>query len=617
MNPRTPAYSASKEDIDAFFTGAAAVEIIAVDTETTVGGDVRDGRDYAMGVSVAYRLPGLGLVSNYFPFRHRKDSPNLGKDILAQLKELIENVPVVVFHNAKFDLVSLKTLGIDYQGKFYDTMLMAHMINENIPFTGKSLDSCTKHYLNDPGKKKSEEFQGFIKVYGWNKIPSFLMHEYASYDADLTLRLFEHLQLEWDVQELEQLWDVEQKFVRLLIEMEGQGVRINQALVDGELDRGQRRMAEITEQLGLNPASPKDLNKLLIEELSLPIVKYTDGSYEDKARTQLKPENERKPSFDKQAMVEYEALLATMDDDRASLILEYRGYQKTISSNYKPYRELLSPDGRLRPNYKVHGTVTGRMSCEKPNLQQIPRVSDKPWNGSLKQAFIAEPGFTLWEADYSQLELRLAAAYAREETLLEVFNSGRDIFTEMAAIANMSRHDVKTRTYTIQYGGGGRRLAAVFGVSLEEGMRIRDEFFEQYPGFQRMSRNAASKCRQQGFLRYWSNRRRHFIDPQNEAHKAFNSVIQGGAAEIVKHTMLRVSEVANNDDCRMLLQVHDSIVFEIRNGHEDRYCPLIQQTMENVEPDFGVKFAVDIHKWGTEEAWNPGQSQIALQSTAT
>ena len=554
---------------------------------------------------MAYRLPGLGVVYNYFPFLH-KNGPNLGKDILAQLKELIENTPTVVFHNAKFDIVSLSTIGIIQTGRFYDTMLMAHMVNENVPFSGKSLDSLTKHYLNDSGKRKSEEFLGFIKVYGWNEIPSFLMHDYAEYDTNLTLRLYEYLQMEWDAQDLEQLWDTEQAFVRLLIRMESHGVRINQALVEGELDRGESRMAEITETLGLNPSSPKDLTKLLIKDLGLPIVKYTPGSYAGgNPRNELKPEDERKPSFDKNAMVEYEAMLAASDDDRASLILEYRGYQKTISSNYKPYRELLSPDGRLRPNYKVHGTVTGRMSCEKPNLQQIPRVSDKPWNGSLKQAFIAEPGFTLWEADYSQLELRLAAAYAREESLIEVFNSGRDIFTEMALVAGMSRHDVKTRTYTIQYGGGGRRLAEVFGVSLEEGMRIRDEFFEQYPGFRRMSNNAASKCRQQGFLRLWSNRRRHFIDPQNEAHKAFNSVIQGGAAEIVKHTMLRVSGVANDDDCRMLLQVHDSIVFEIRNGREDHYCPLIQETMEHVVPDFGVKFAIDVHKWGTEDSWQP------------
>lgn len=603
MNPKAPAYSACSEDIAAFITGAKAAPILAVDTETTVnGGDVRDGRDYAMGLSIAYRLPGLGLVSNYFPFRH--ESHNLDKTVLAQLKDLIEHHPLLVFHNAKFDIVSLGTLGVNVEGRFYDTMLMAHMVNENEPFGGKGLDSLTKYYLNDAGKRKSEEFVGAVKYLGWGRVPPYLMHEYASYDAELTLRLYEYLQLEWDAQELEPLWDTEIEFIRLLIKMEGRGVRINQALVESELTRGQSRMAAIIEELGLNPASPKDLNKLLIEELGLPIVKYTDGSYLDgKKRSILKSEDECKPSFDKQAMEIYEELLADSNDDRASLILEFRGYQKTISSNYKPYRELLSPDGRLRPNYKMHGTVTGRMSCEKPNLQQIPRVSEKPWNGVLKQAFIAEPGFTLWEADYSQLELRLAAAYAHEEELIEVFNSGRDIFTEMARTSGMPRHDVKTRTYTIQYGGGAKRLSQVFKVSLTEGARIRDEFFEDYPGFRRMAQQASRKCRTQGFIRLWSNRRRHFSDPQNEAHKAFNSVIQGGAAEIVKHSMLRLAKGVDSDDCRMLLQVHDSVVFEIRNGMEDIYCPKIKEIMEAVEPDFGVHFAVDVHKWGTEESY--------------
>lgn len=597
MSMTTPAYSASEQDIKDFFTGTEAAPILAVDTETTLE-ELRDGRGYAMGVSVAYRFPGVGVVSNYFPFRHV--GSNLDKTVLAQLKDVLESHPKLVFQNAKFDLVSLATLGIRPAKPqiVYDTLDMAHMINENEP-GNKKLDTLAKYYLNDDGKKKNPEFLAAVKILGWNKIPGYVMHEYAAYDADMTLRLYEYFQKEWEAQEFEPLWPYEQDFISLLVKMEGRGVRINQALVEGEINRGELRMGEISEQLGLNPSSSKDLSKLLLEELALPIVKYTDGSYVDgKKRTQLKPEEERKPSFDKFAMEVYEDMLSKMDDDRASLILEYRGYQKTVSSNYKPYRELLSPDGRLRCNYNVHRAVTGRLSCEKPNLQQIPKVSDKPWNGNLKQAFIAEPGFTLWEADYSQLELRLAAAYAREAELLEVFNSGRDIFTEMASKSGLSRDKVKTRTYTIQYGGGAKRLSEVFGVTLEEGAEIRDQFFEDYPGFKRMSQNASSLCRRQGYVRLWSGRRRHFANPSAEAHKAFNSVIQGGAAEIVKRTMIRLSEQVDSDDCRMLLQVHDSVVFEIKNGTEDHYLPLIQKVMEAVEPDFGVHFAVDVHKWG-------------------
>jgi DNA polymerase I-like protein with 3'-5' exonuclease and polymerase domains len=165
----TPIHSVCESDkesetVEAFCIAAADSPELAVDTETTVGGDVRDGRDFCMGISAAFEFPGLGLVSNYFPFRH-KNGPNLHKTSLAQLKELLEYHDKLIFHNAKFDLVSLQTIGINYTGRFYDTMLMAHMVNENEPLQGKGLDSLTKYYLNDPGKRKSDEFTGFILSY--------------------------------------------------------------------------------------------------------------------------------------------------------------------------------------------------------------------------------------------------------------------------------------------------------------------------------------------------------------------------------------------------------------------------------------------------------------------
>src|SRR5258708_14765821 len=118
--------------------------------------------------------------------------------------------------------------------------------------------------------------------------------------------------------------------------------------------------------------------------------------------------------FDKYAMEEYELLLAASDNETAGLVLEYRGWFKTVSSNYKAYLDLLSPDGFLRPNYKVHGTRTRRLSCEKPNLQQIPRSTPKRWNGNLKKAFVARRGYTLSELYYVQLEFRHAAGYSRD-----------------------------------------------------------------------------------------------------------------------------------------------------------------------------------------------------------
>jgi DNA polymerase-1 len=165
----------------------------------------------------------------------------------------------------------------------------------------------------------------------------------------------------------------------------------------------------------------------------------------------------------------------------------------------------------------------------------------------------------------------------------------------------MERHDTKTLTYTIQYGGGLKRLSAVFGVSTDRADSIRSGFYTAYPGFRTVSNLAQRKAKFVGKIKLWSGRYRHFAYPKDEAHKAFNSVIQGGAADIVEGTMVRLFERVDNDqECRMLLQVHDSVIFEILTEKEDYYLPIIKETMENVEPDFGVKFAVDAHRFGAE-----------------
>lgn len=557
----------------------ASADYVAIDTEAN-GGDIRDERGFAMGVSVACRMGKEGpIVSAYFPFRHESD--NLPARYLTELGECLANLNCVVFHNAKFDLVSLGTLGIHITGKFYDTMLMAHMVNEN--WQSKGLDWLSKELLKDPGKN-NEHVKGWAKAWGWHTIPAAMMAPYAKNDAELTLRLFEYLLPDFQEQGFDgDLWAIEQQFTRLLVKMEGRGIKIDTHLCRSMADHGRQRMAIIAEELAANPGSPNDLTSLLIDELGLPIYKRTPQG---------------KPCFDKEAMAQYEEALAEIDSPVATLILEYRGWQKAVSASYEAYLNLISPDGRLRPNYKIHGTSTGRLSCEQPNLQQIPRVSNKPWNGKLKSAFIPAPGYELWEADYGQLEFRLGAAYAQEEDLLDAFSDPeRDVFTEMATELGMARQDVKTLTYTLQYGGGVNRLSNVFKVSPGRATAIRDDYFARYPGFRTATQNAATAVKRRGYVKYWTGRRRHFAYGEEESHKAFNAVIQGGAAEIVKRTMLRLEEEVDGPDCRMLLQVHDSVVFEIKTDKVDEYVPKIKKVMEAVEPDFGVRFVVDCHRW--------------------
>ena len=587
----------SHTDFEFFIDSLERTPHAALDTETTID-DLRDGRGYCLGSSLSFphntELQ-RGRISTYLPFRHSLGN-NYGKSELAKLKQVIEKKDLLIFHNASMTCSLCVLLGSIIQGPFYDTMLMAHMVNENWP--SKALDWLTVNVLGAPGKLREPAFKDFVKKFGWNALPSNLAFEYAVHDADMTLDLFDFLLPLFREQGFDgDLWQTEQDWVRLIMKIEQHGIKINQHLCKLEIERGKNRMAEIVEELGgLNPSSRLDLERLLLLELSLPVMRYT-------------PNNQ--PSFDKKAMEAYELLLSDLGDNKtASSVLEFRGYQKTVGSNYNSYMSLLSPDGRLRPRFKIHGTGTGRLSCEKPALQQIPRVSDKPWNGRLHDAFIPQSGFGLWELDYSQLELRLASAYAKEKRLLDVFNSedDRDIFSEMAKDLGFARHDTKTLTYMILYTAGVDKISKVFKVSNTRAKDIRSNFYRTYPGFQRITNMASAVAARQKFIKYWTGRRRHF-DHKDESYKAFNAAIQGGAFEIVKRRMLAIDK--EMPDLRMLLQIHDSIVVEIPVGQENDVLPRIQEIMEDVPADFGVKFKVEIKKWGGAK-WQPNSASTNL-----
>lgn len=590
----------------AMYLRDGADTVIFCDTESN-GEDVRDGRGYLTGISFSVYLFSNESSDEYFPVRHPDVENNLPPDKFKQLKDFIENYTGwLVFHNTKFDLENLRTAGIIYTGKFYDTMLMVHGINENLP-VNKSLESCVKHYVGPhEGKETNPGFKFLIKHYGWGGMPSNLMRGYAMGDTRVLGLLWRKIFKMFQREVPEKYWEHKQAFMRVIIAMERRGIIIDQEFSKLMVKAGEEEMERIVKKLNLNPGSPKDLKVLLLDKLGLPVVKLTaKGLKLQKEGVEVNPYDY--PSFDKEAMEEYDEILARSDDDTAKEIFAYRGWQKTVSSNYRAYLELVSPDGRLRPNYKLHGTKTGRLSCEKPNLQQIPRQSDKPWNGKLKQAFVPAAGYELWEFDYSQLEFRLGTAYALqfklpgELELAQVFIEGRDIFDEMAAQMEWPRQDTKGFVYSTQYGAGLERISRVFGISKEEAAEKKNAYYQKYQGFAKLMKMSQVRCKATGKIQIWSGRHRHFWDKDKDAHKAFNSAIQGGAADIVEHVMVRLfQEVDDSDRCRMLLQVHDSVVFEIREDLVETYVPAIKAIMADVQPDFGVVFAVDAKKWGSK-----------------
>lgn len=563
--------------------------IVVLDIE----GDTRDVRadpdSLTLGLSYSYRLDSRDgpKTSGYLPFYHANG--NLPETYLQILRDTLLNngKPLhIVHHNAKYDLVGLKhDLGIDLlDTPFFCTLLMGHFVNENM--VDKSLDAMSRRYGGKP-KNKTEVFSKISKFFGWEYIPIEMMSEYSTNDSEITDDLFWKLLPEFNSQGFQELWEVERDWIRFLIQVEAAGISIDEELCESEIKVGTEEMEKATEQIGGNPASPKFMEQLLTS-LGIPIVRTKKGN----------------PSFNKEAMKEYEIHLEAQQNPLAQLVLKFRGWQKTVSTNYKAYLRLLSPDRRLRPNYKIHGTVTSRLSCEDPNLQNIPRVSEHRWNGRLKKAFIARPGYTLWEGDYSNLELRMAAVYSNDETLLTTFLLGLKPFDVMAQKLRWPRHDCKTFTYTVLYGGGNDRVATVFRTGISRAKQMRAEFFAAYPGLQRFSKEAAHRAETRGYVKLWTGRRRHFEYPESEGYKAMNSIFQGGGAEIVKRKGIEIGKAIDWDECKVLLQVHDSYVFEVKNGTENYWIPKLQGIMESVgdlSPFFRkIPFPVNFKLWGQE-----------------
>lgn len=570
--------------VDRMLAEALNARNVAIDTETN-SKDVRDGAGYCVGVSVAYRTP-EEITAFYMPFWHQYTQQNLRiNDCLPGIQKLLDNVHIMN-HNSKFDLVSLETLGLDVsRTDFYCTMVLASMIDENQKFRGGfGLDPLSKLWLNQTGKALRPGMKEMIKEDA-SMLPAEAIAEYASTDAYLTLLLFEYEYPRIKAENLMPVWYQKRDFTRLLIEMESRGVLLDQSLSRREIERGYDRMMTIKQNLGWkNPASPKDLAYMLLDELKLPeIISVKTG----------------RRTFDKNALAEYEEMLERMSNPLAQAILEYRGWQKTVTSNYEPYLRLVSRDGRLRCNYKQHGTLTGRLSCELPNLQQIPREGSKEWNGHLKRAFVPKSGHRLIEADFSQLELRLATAYASEASLIEVFEQGRDIFSEMAQALGQSRQDTKTMVYAIQYGAGTRRISNVLGIPPSRARERIDNYYNAYPGFREISNRVQAIVQRHKKVPLWSGRFRHFQFP-GEAYKSFNSLIQGGAADVVERVMLRLNKEL--PEAKILLTVHDSVVFELPEADVDVLTPEIQRIMSDVNgstgQDFPVPFHVEIKDWG-------------------
>ena len=569
-------------------------DVIAFDTETNGRDLFGDPFARVNGFSVAVKI-GEYYYSEYFPVNHI-DGPNIPQELAFQLLEIVSR-KLVIMHNAIFDLRAFQMLTgfLMKIENFIDTMKLAHLHDENYSSDGEgnkegySLENCCMRYLGHKGKKASLIFNSMLNLLGWNAMDFDSIREYAAGDTLATYHLWEAIMRKTKREiGLPNYWKtIEAPNLIVLSRMRELGVKVNVPLAVRLEARGMEIMRNIESEIGVKfsgPGSVKATQDLFWNTLGLPVITNKKTG---------------KPTLDKEAMKRYDLILERTANPIAAKLLEFRGWQKSVTSFYRPYQELLDSDGRIRTDFKPHGTVTGRYSSSKPNLQQIPKESDKEWNGHAKDCFMPEDGYELWEFDYSQLEFRLSASYAREPKLLDVFNDdARDIFDEMALDLGLTRQQCKTLTYSIQYGAGEQRIMDVFGYSRTEARNAINSWYNNYPGIRRVSDQAKQMASQFGKVEIWSGRFRHFHKPKMEARKAFNSTIQGGAADMVKVTMNNVAR--EMPELRMVLQVHDALWFEIPKGEVASYLPQIKSVMEQpTEQIKRVRLKVDGHRVGS------------------
>lgn len=575
-------------------------EYVGFDTENNGHLQLFDDGVRINGFSICVKSNGE-YIAEYFPCNHIRGT-NYRRDYWEPILRKVLTKKVIA-HNVKFDMRSARMLlgelidrPLDY---FFDTTRLCHMVNEEAmgledgPRKAWSLENCCQLF-GIPGKAKSPLFLALLTVYGWNGISPAEIREYAEADAVAVYRLFEKvtyiLGKEPDADNIHYWKNIEMPNFKVLYDMNTLGVKVDLEKCKEWEEKCERELYNLREELGFDPAKPTQLKPVIYDTLGLPVIygkrKVAGGGFKET------------PTLDSKAMERYDIMLERLGNPIAKKIIAYRGWSKALSSYYRPYQDWVCPDGRIRPDFASHGTVNGRFACSKPNLQQIPKDSEnKPWVKDVKSCFIPEQGYELWEFDYSQLELRMGAAFGNDRKLLEILNDpNRDIFSEIAAEMGWERFICKTFVYSIDYGAGPQRVSDIFGVDKRRAQELIEEFYEAYPGLGAANQRAKLEAEQTGRVRLWSGRFRHF-SRRKDSFKAFNSKIQGGSADLVKDRMNAIKREL--PEVRMLLQVHDSLWFELPTGRVEEYKVAIKSIMENPFPgEDRVKFFVDGHRVG-------------------
>lgn len=574
----------SLEALDAWIAKARSAGAFAIDTETD---GLNPRRANLLGFSMA-TAPGEAA---YVPLRHEGtlEHPASGQlvaaDALARLAPLLADRSVLkIFQNAKFDLAVFERAGVPDIAPIDDTMLISYA--QSAGAHGQGMDELSRLHLgHDPISYDAVTGTGRARI-PFAQVPLDRATEYAAEDADVTLRLWQALRPSLRVNKALALYeDMERPLIGVLAGMESLGVRVDAVeLRRMSADFGQRMAALETEIHALagrsfNLGSPKQLGEILFDEMGL-----TGGK------------RMKSGAWGTDSSVLQE--LADQGHDLPSRILAWRQIAKLKSTYADALVEQMDPgSGRVHTSFQMAVTSTGRLSSNDPNLQNIPIRTEE--GGRIRRAFVAAEGYTLLSADYSQIELRLLAHVADLPALRDAFEKGQDIHARTASevfgipiegMDSLTRRRAKAINFGIIYGISAFGLARQLGVPQIEARRYIDAYFARYPGIRDYMDRTRDEARAHGFVTTPFGRRCYVpgINEKNGARRSYaerqaiNAPLQGGAADIIKRAMVRLARKLPDTgmDARMLLQVHDELLFEVRPDAVEDFARLVRNEME-------------------------------------
>lgn len=591
----------TESELDKWIAQLSTSSVLAFDTETT-------SLDHYTAQLVGISFCAQAGKAVYIPVGHDYiDVPDqLPLElVISKIKSLLENEKILkIGQNLKYDCSVMANYGIEVKALAFDTMLESYVIDSN----GRhDMDTMAMKYLHHKTITYNDLTKSGKKQLPISQIDIESTTQYAAEDADVTLQLHQTL---WSIlkdnPQLTQIFtEIEMPLVPILAEMERNGVLIDSTLLKSYSNELALKLTNLEQAMFIlaeeefNPNSPKQLQKILFEKQQLPILKKT-------------PKGD--PSTSEEVLTEL-----ALDFELPRLILSYRGLAK-LKNTYTDKLPLMvsEKDQRIHTNYNQTGTVTGRLSSNDPNLQNIPVRNEE--GRRIRQAFIAPKGYKIVSADYSQIELRIMAHLSNDKGLLDAFNKNKDIHRVTAAetlsipeeqVTTEQRRNAKAVNFGLIYGMSAFGLAKQLSIPRQEAQSYIDRYFKRYPGIAIYMEETRQQAIEKGYVETVTGRRLYLPSIKSNRAKerkgaeraAINAPMQGTAADIIKIAMIKIAELIKQqtkDDIRMLMQVHDELVFEIKEEKVTELIPKIQEIMENCYP-LSIPLSVDV---GVGDNWD-------------